>query len=182
VYFNLFITFLLSGFWHGANWTYIIWGGLNGVYLITSQMTKGIRSKVTGFIGLDKFPLIHKMVQATTTFTLIMFSWIFFRADNLGEALYIIRNMFNGIFDSQNIERILKTADQVNGFGRQGIYLSFTLIAFLVLTEVIQRKTVIRNAIDARFSYLGWTVYYAAIFIIILLGQFTKTQFIYFQF
>jgi alginate O-acetyltransferase complex protein AlgI len=182
VYFNLFITFLLSGFWHGANWTYIIWGGLNGVYLITSQMTKGIRSKVTGFIGLDKFPLIHKMIQVATTLTLIMFSWIFFRADNLGDALYIIRNMFNGISDSQNIQRLLATADKVSGFGRQGIYLSFILIAFLVLTEVIQRKTVIREAIDRRFSYMGWIVYYTAIFVIILLGQFTKTQFIYFQF
>jgi Predicted membrane protein involved in D-alanine export len=180
-YFNLLVTFLLSGFWHGANWTYIFWGGLNGLYQIISFVTKNIRSKVVGFTKLDKLPAIHKSIQVVITFCLTMFAWVFFRAANISQALYILRHMFAGI-NFESIKSIFAVAESIPLYNKDGLVLSVLLIVFLAIIEKIQQKTVIRDAIDQKLSYFGWPIYYAGIFAIIILGQFSKTQFIYFQF
>lgn len=182
VYFNLFITFMLSGFWHGASWTYIIWGSLNGVYLIISQASKGYREKFIQLIRLNKLPKIRKLLSVFPTFSIIMFSWIFFRAADLNQALYIIRNLFSGIFDGNNIYLIKQAANSISTYSTIGLYISFFLILFLIMVELLQTKIVIREYLDKRFSYFSWVIYYAGIFAILVLGIFTKTQFIYFQF
>lgn len=78
-YLNLFIVFILSGLWHGANWTFVIWGALNGFYLVFAHITKDLRSRFRRFIGLDKHPFVHNTLQILITFGLIKFSWIFFQ-------------------------------------------------------------------------------------------------------
>ncbi|PYG89156.1 D-alanyl-lipoteichoic acid acyltransferase DltB (MBOAT superfamily) [Ruminiclostridium sufflavum DSM 19573] len=181
-YFNLFITFMLSGLWHGANWTYIIWGALNGIYQIISLMTRNIRNKILVFTKLEKVPNIHKSIQIVFTFSLTMFAWIFFRAANIRQAIYIIRNMFVGIFDIRNFEAVIKVAEGIQAFNNEGLILSFVLILFLIIIELLQRNVVIRETIDKRFPHICWLIYYAGIFAVIILGQFSKAQFIYFQF
>ncbi|RYY07325.1 MAG: MBOAT family protein, partial [Sphingobacteriaceae bacterium] len=92
-YFNLFIVFLISGLWHGASWTYVVWGALHGFYLIFALITKNVRNKINHavFIGKNSF------LPTLTTFLLVCFAWIFFRADNLQTAFYIAKNIFTGI-------------------------------------------------------------------------------------
>jgi len=86
----------VSGLWHGANWTYIFWGGLNGLYQIFSLITKDIRNKIVIFTRIDRVPIIHKAIQVCITFSLTSLAWIFFRAANIRQALYILKNMFFG--------------------------------------------------------------------------------------
>jgi D-alanyl-lipoteichoic acid acyltransferase DltB (MBOAT superfamily) len=181
-YFNLLVTFLLSGLWHGANWTYIFWGGLNGLYQIVSLATKGVRNRIVMFTGINKVPVLHKSIQVIITFSLTMFAWVFFRAANIGQAIYIIKTMFVGVFNFENIRAVYTIAGAIPSFNKEGLVLSVSLIIFLGIIETIQRKTVISHTIDQKFSYFSWLVYYAGIFTIIILGQFSKTQFIYFQF
>jgi alginate O-acetyltransferase complex protein AlgI len=181
-YFNIFITFLLSGLWHGANWTYIIWGVLNGFYQIVSLMTTDFRKKIVIFIKLDKAPIVHKSIQIVITFSLTVFAWIFFRAVNIHQAIYIIKNMFVGVFDVDSINSVIKVAQAITSFKKEGLILSLILILFLVVVELIQRNIVIHQAIDKKLPHVRWLVYYVGIFAIIIIGQFSKAQFIYFQF
>ena len=77
---NILIVFLVSGLWHGANWTFVVWGGLNGIYLIIHYLVKDYVNNFVDLIGLSKIRLLHSFTQITFTFTLISFSWILFRA------------------------------------------------------------------------------------------------------
>jgi alginate O-acetyltransferase complex protein AlgI len=93
-YFNLMVVFLISGLWHGANWTYIIWGGINGFYLVFAIMTKKYVEKFNEFVGIIKYPRLLLFFQIAITFLLITFSRIFFRARTVDDAFEVIRRIF----------------------------------------------------------------------------------------
>ena len=96
-YSNLMIVFLVSGLWHGANWTFVIWGALHGFYLIVGILTSGIRHKIIKLSGLNRMPGLHRFIRTGCTFSLICFAWIFFRAESVNDAFYIVSHLFNGL-------------------------------------------------------------------------------------
>ena len=96
---NLFIVFLVSGLWHGANWTFIIWGGLHGFYLVFSLWTAELRSKISAALHLTHNINLQKIWQTGIVFVLVNFAWIFFRANELSDALYIAVNLLHGLGD-----------------------------------------------------------------------------------
>lgn len=164
-YFNLFFVFLVSGLWHGANWTFIIWGGLNGLYLIFAL----IKNKFFKPIQF-KYEILKTLTNFTNvliTFLLICLSWIFFRASNVDNAFIIINNLLKKgslFFDSNLIYSILAI---------------FILIVVEYFGEYHKDKNLLfnsRNSIIRKLSY-------ASIIIMILtIGVFDGGQFIYFQF
>ncbi|MEM9299072.1 MAG: MBOAT family O-acyltransferase, partial [Bacteroidota bacterium] len=85
-YFNLFITFFISGIWHGANWTFIIWGAIHGVYLILAIVFRPIVNTLYNKLSLDASSLSVKVWQATSTYFLVCLAWIFFRANSVSDA------------------------------------------------------------------------------------------------
>ena len=182
-YFNLFITFVISGLWHGANWTFIIWGALHGSYLISGMLTGNFRKKVIEFSGLGRFPTIHKYIQMVFTFSLVCFAWIFFRAADLNSALYIVTNIFSGIGNvslmfTPDRSHLLYLDKNLFDFS-----IAIALIISLKLIELIQRKGSFIGMLNKRSVVLRWFLYYILIIIILLFGQFDITQqFIYFQF
>src|SRR5215472_4557503 len=91
--FNLLVTFGVSGLWHGANWTYLVWGCLNGVYLVTGWFTKDVRNRVMAWFGLHEHTLVRKTIMCLCTFVLIDAAWIVFRAKSLGDAWYIVSHL-----------------------------------------------------------------------------------------
>lgn len=99
---NLFITFLISGLWHGANWTYVIWGMIHGMYQIIGNMTMPLRKWIYGHIRLKQDCFSFRLGQRLCTFLLTAFAWIFFRADSLSTAIAYITRMFSQ-FDIWNI-------------------------------------------------------------------------------
>jgi D-alanyl-lipoteichoic acid acyltransferase DltB (MBOAT superfamily) len=90
-YFNLLIVFIISGFWHGANWTFIIWGALHGFYLVFAIATKKLRHAINTAIHLPANSKVNHLLQVVSTFCLVTFAWIFFRANSLSDAVYIIK-------------------------------------------------------------------------------------------
>ncbi|MBZ0166614.1 MAG: MBOAT family protein, partial [Candidatus Omnitrophica bacterium] len=100
LYFNLLFVFVVSGLWHGANWTFVIWGALNGFYLLFSIFSETFRARWCALIGLDRRPLLHKYVKVAITFGLINFAWIYFRANTLADAWYISTHLFSGLTDT----------------------------------------------------------------------------------
>ena len=92
---NLMITFLISGVWHGAKWTFVVWGGLNGLLLIYEMLTKNIREQWATRLGLDRFPLLRQSFRTMTTFSLIGLTWVFFRANTLNDAFFMTGQLFS---------------------------------------------------------------------------------------
>ncbi len=94
-YLNLFIVFLISGIWHGANWTFIVWGALHGFYLVFGLITKRFQTRIARWLRLDKLPFISVIV----TFTLVSFAWVFFRSPDVHTAAYIAKRLITGTPD-----------------------------------------------------------------------------------
>jgi D-alanyl-lipoteichoic acid acyltransferase DltB (MBOAT superfamily) len=96
-YVNLFITFLVSGLWHGARWTFVVWGALHGAYLILALVSGDARARIRGALGLDRHPTVLRIWQTTATFSLVGVAWVFFRATSLGDAWYVLTHLATGL-------------------------------------------------------------------------------------
>jgi len=179
-YFNLFIVMLICGFWHGANWTFIVWGGLHGFYLAFSRITQGIRYKVAQTIGLNKFPRLHSYLKVMVTFFLVSFAWIFFRANTISDAIYIISNLFSGWGRGLTFEAFEKMPF-VESLKFE-LVVSLFAIGILLVVHLIERRENIIDWFSEKPIWLRWSVYYSIILSILLFGNFGSKQFIYFQF
>ncbi|WP_242846714.1 MBOAT family O-acyltransferase [Clostridium homopropionicum] len=176
--FNLLITFAISGLWHGANFTYIIWGSLNGIFLILENLVRNFetsfKNRLEGTLGSS----IYLLIRALITFSLVCFAWIFFRATSLSSAMYIIKRMFQ--FDDFGK---VSSLFQVTSHGE--FILCVILILFLMLIDYINIKKGMWEFFDRKPIAFRWSFYYMLIFAILILGVYdvaTKTSFIYFQF
>jgi len=178
--FNLFITFLVSGFWHGANWTYVIWGGINGFYLICSLWTKNFRQSFCHTVGLDRFPTFHKYLRIGITFSLVCIAWIFFRANTISDAWYVLTHLFQGLhrgFKPIGMHKIMG-----KGFGIDELIIALVAIMAMEFIHGIQRHRGVRHMLSERPDWIRWLVYFGLIISIALFGIFGTQQFIYFQF
>ncbi len=168
LYFNLIVVFLISGLWHGANWTFVIWGLLHGIYMLLFYITLNIRKKMFSDTSLYRFFCL------IFTFVLVCFGWIFFRANSISDAFYIITHLFSNL--NLNIFSMDLKASKAN------LILSFVFIFLLMLIEYIGRKTNIRERFLSYPRAVRWLIYIIAILIILLFGVFKEVHFIYFQF
>jgi D-alanyl-lipoteichoic acid acyltransferase DltB (MBOAT superfamily) len=171
-YFNLFIVFLVSGLWHGANWTFVIWGALHGFYMVFAKLTQPVKDTINKFTGISKVPSIYNLSQMVITFLLASFAWIFFRARSLNDALYIVENIFKA--DTiQNLNLFKYPVD---------FYLSFLLVIILFLIDWLEEKMNISKLLKVSPVAVRWTVYITSLIVMVVLGVWKSTDFIYFQF
>ena len=162
---NLLLTMLISGVWHGANWTFICWGGLHGLLLCLNSM----KNKIFHF-RLNKF-LIARLCSILLTFFVVMMCWVFFRSNTLGDAVMAFKKMFTDF------------GQLFNGEGKPALLLSFVLILLLMLKEVKDEFGFGRIRFMHSSNKLVSVVSTAGIIVLILLcGSFNGGQFIYFQF
>jgi alginate O-acetyltransferase complex protein AlgI len=168
---NTFIIFIVSGFWHGANWTFIIWGMLNAVYFLPLLLRGSNRSNLDNVAHGKLIPSINEIFHVSLTFTLTLFAWIFFRADSVGHALQYISDIF------KNPESFLRVSS----------YIHYTelllLVLFMMCMEWVGRE---HQFAIAQFGLkwkkpLRYAFYYGLIFLIVWFGG-KEQQFIYFQF
>ncbi|MFZ3382387.1 MAG: MBOAT family O-acyltransferase [Candidatus Methanoperedens sp.] len=173
-YYNLFIISMISGLWHGANWTFIIWGALHAFYSIFSLMTQNIRAKAVQIFRIDKTPIFYSMIQIGVTFILVNIGWIFFRANSLGDAWYILTHIhiINGINDSI----------QSLGLRRLELLIALISITFMIFIHILQEKKSVMSYLSSKPTWVKWTIYLIFINLILSFGVFNYTQFIYFQF
>lgn len=164
---NTLAVFLISGLWHGANWTFVIWGLLNAVYFLPLQLSGANRRFTSRAATAALLPAPREVLQIATTFLLTMFAWIFFRAASLSDAVTILRRLFT-LQDGSGLEV------------RGEIWL---LVAGFLLVEWIQRGR--RHALELSDSPLPrpvrWLFYYGVLYLILKFGG-EQQDFIYFQF
>jgi D-alanyl-lipoteichoic acid acyltransferase DltB (MBOAT superfamily) len=181
-YLNTFIVFLVSGLWHGANWTFVIWGAIHGFYLVFALMTKNYRERFTHFIRLDRLPSLNRLTQIIITFVLTNFAWIFFRANTLSDAFYIIKHTFTGLGES--LSSVFQHSHIISklGVSKSEVIIGLSAVILMETVHIWQYKTHIRDWIRTQPAFLRWTLYYAIIIVILYYGVYEKRQFIYFQF
>ena len=178
-YFNLFVTFLLSGLWHGANWTFVIWGALNGFYLISSIATQNLRSRIAAIAGLASHPRGYAVWKIAATFALTCFAWIFFRAGSLHDAGHIISHTLVRPTPHQ----VLPDALRAEGITKLEVLFSALLIVSLMTVEIISTKIDIVRRFVMQPAWVRWPAYYVLCMSIWLLGVSNEAKaFIYFQF
>lgn len=176
-YLNLFIVFLISGFWHGANWTFIIWGALHGTYLVFELI---LNRKITG-TGLA-FKRLRRFLSWMVTFVLVMLAWVFFRADNVQIAFVILQKLTTGLPELL-VEGIHGgSVFQYLGVSKKELILSCGLIVFLEVVHFVDRRLSLTVWLKGKPAAFRWGVYFALVFSIVFLGVFESRQFIYFQF
>ncbi len=179
---NLFITFLVSGLWHGANWTFVFWGGLHGLYLMVGIILKPLNTGIKNRIGIKKHPLILKFFQVITTFSLVTFSWIFFRANSMKDAFYISGNLFSDIGQWTNVSYIVKSISSC-GLTKWEFIFSLMSICILELGHLLDRDNRLIDKLNEAPLVLRWSSYYLLIITILVMGvSGDASEFIYFQF
>lgn len=173
-YFNLMATFLISGLWHGANWTFVAWGGVHGAFLVSSKMTAGMRARARKLLLLDRAPLLLSGLQRLSTLTLVTLAWILFRAQDIHSAGYIFTHLLPlGHFDSFTLA--------AGGISRANIPFILFFIAAMFLVEwwMMCPEDAPRFV---RSSSARWCFLYACAYSVVFFGVFNHVDFIYFQF
>ncbi len=184
--FNLFFTFLVSGFWHGANWTFIIWGALHGMFLIVGNQTRHQRERIKRSLGVVKGAPLNRWLQIGMTFALVCFAWIFFRARTLHEATYVATHLLSNI--PEQLQLAIRNTDGARDrliYLGEGKWVFGTAILSILAMEgvhLMQRHNRMRAMLADKPAWVRWPVYYGLVLSILFFGVFNRTSFIYFQF
>lgn len=165
---NTFIIFLVSGFWHGANWTFLAWGGLNALFIMPSIIFKTNRKNLDTVAEGRILPSIRESFQLILTFCLASLAWVFFRAETIADAISYIKGIFSA--------SLFQKPDVISG----------TVIVIVIVFMVIEwlgreNKYAIEKLTLTWKRSLSWAFYYLIILAILCLTG-NEQQFIYFQF
>ncbi len=172
-YANLFVVFVVSGLWHGAAWTFVAWGALHGFYLVFGMWTREARKRFADAIGLTRAPVLYKGLQIATTFLLVTWAWIFFRADSIADAWYVGTHLFAASPPG---------ADVYLSMGSYDFWVGVAAIAILEAVHLGQRGVRLRPWLAERPTAVRWGLYYAAVMLLLLFANTDGGKFIYFQF
>jgi alginate O-acetyltransferase complex protein AlgI len=178
VVYSMIITFTLIGLWHGANWTYVLFGLFHGIAVAFEFLTKSLRKSISKITPT----FIYVSVSIFLTFLFWNFTQIFFRALNVEQAIYIVRLMPSGIIHLPRFFMHMHSYLPALRITNVEFLVSLLVIFIILSADFLQSKKSIRLMIDRRPFLLRWSLYYSIVLIIIVLGVFENRQFIYFQF
>ncbi len=181
-YVNIMIVFLCSGLWHGAAWTYVIWGLLNGAYQVAGSLLRPIRQKLLKKIGVRTDSGSHRFLQTLTTFALVDLAWVFFRANSLSSAVSILKRLFvwnPDIFINGNLLKMGLDSTQ-------WLVLSVGILVLIFISAIQEKGISLTHRLEQQETWFRWGAYLLAVFSVLLLGiygpGFDAAAFIYFQF
>ena len=163
---NTFIIFLVSGLWHGANWTFVAWGAYHAL-LFLPLILLGKNRRYTNIVAEGRMlPTVREFLQMLLTFFLAVIGWIIFRSENIGQSFDIIRDLFSPT---------LFCIPQIPG-------LTLLFVLLMLVVEWLNRSKEHGFVVDAiKPRWIRWIIYYAVCMCIILFSEQSET-FIYFQF
>ncbi len=180
---NRMVVFLTSGLWHGAQISYIVWGALNGLFQVVGDGLKPVREKIIKILQLNQNSTGHKVLRIVCTFTLICFTWIFFRADGMQQAIAIVKQMFI----VKNPWILVDGSLYACGLDRQNFQLAIVGVIVLLVADYFKYKGIkIHQEIISQDYWVRWLVIVGSILVILVLGlwgpAYDASSFVYFQF
>ncbi len=175
LYVNLMTVFVLSGLWHGANWTFVCWGAVHGACLVLSRATEKIR---------ERFALpdsgARNAIQIAITFTIVCLAWVFFRAQTMADAQFILTQFATVPIELAHFD-FAQWRATLPGPG-YNTTIGFVGIAVLVAIQACQANGAILDRLSAHPTWFRWSIYSAALWLLILFGNFGAEEFLYFAF
>src|SRR6266446_5987623 len=176
---NVLITFLLSGFWHGAAWNFVVWGGLNGLSVLpdTVRSTKKTLRADDVPAGDHRFPPLGTLIRMLRTFILTCIFWIFFRAHTLSDALTVLQHIGRDAFSLPAYRTLFTAISSTCPLGRKVLL----LMSILVYLEWRQREYPHPFTFDNWSQPVRWIAYTGLLWTILYWGAHSPAQFIYFQ-
>lgn len=176
------IVFCVSGLWHGASLSFVMWGGMNGAYQVVGEIMQPVRSKLVHLLRLNKESLAHRFLRTISTFILIDFSWIFFRANGFKESLRIIKSIF-----VKNPWILFDGSLYSCGLDYKNFHLMLISILILVFADYCKTRGIrIRDVIIKQDYWFRWLFISISIVVILTFGiwgpNYNEANFIYFQF
>ncbi|WP_255345391.1 MBOAT family O-acyltransferase [Butyrivibrio sp. XBB1001] len=182
-YFNIVFVFLMSGLWHGAAFSFIIWGGLNGIYQVIGDIIKPIRNRVVDALAIKEDSAIFNFFKGLVTFLLVDFAWVFFRASSAREALYIVKS----IVTANNPNVLVDKSLCYCGLDESNLLFLIFAIFILAIVDWCKHKDIrLREVILSQCWIIRSLVVAFAIVFILVFGiwgpGYNDANFIYFQF
>ncbi|MBO6007123.1 MAG: MBOAT family protein, partial [Lachnospiraceae bacterium] len=181
--FNMLFVFLLSGLWHGAMWNYVVWGGINGLYLVFSGLFKGVRERIEKVIGWKSDVLSNRILGSIVTFLLVDFSWIFFRAQGTDKAIEILKQMIT----VRNIGILTDGSLYTLGLDQRNFWFMLISIGVLLFVDILHE-----NGIHVRAWLEKQNLWFRVLFPVLLIEailvfgiwgtEYDAAAFIYFRF
>ena len=172
---NIMLVFVASGLWHGASWTFVVWGALHGAYLLVGRLTAPFRARLRAAAAIDASGAAWAIARTATTFTLVLVAWPFFRARSIGDAAYVFTHVWHW--------RGARAAELLGvGLPRFELATAFAFIAALAVVEYLLANHAERVARLWSVRAVRWASYYAQAFLVVFFGVFQHIAFIYFQF
>lgn len=181
---NIMIVFLVSGLWHGANWSFVAWGGIHGAFQVIADIIKSPREKLRKKLCVNTECFSWKLLQTAITFCLVVFAWIFFRADTITDALRICKRiimkptpwlLFNGGIYNLGLDRVEMNI----------LFISVMLLFLVDLIKYLKNET-LDIFLFRQNMWFEWFVIIILVWMIFVFGEYGPTfdaqQFIYFQF
>ncbi|MBQ8164238.1 MAG: MBOAT family protein [Clostridia bacterium] len=168
-YFNLMVTFLVSGLWHGASWNFLIWGGIHGI----AQVAEKHFNKTSVRLHQNTVMRIFSMVSV---FLFCNFAWIFFRAETFSNAIYVITHMFTDVFETAIL---LKSS---LGLTLSKLLTIFGCITLLGIYDYFSLKFDVIERISQKSILIRYFFYFGIVFIILTFRASSEAEFVYFQF
>lgn len=179
-YRNIMIVFLVSGIWHGASWNFLIWGFLHGIYQVIDLSSYPLMMKLNQSLKIDTSSFGYRFYKVLLTFSLVTFAWIFFRANTLADAYYIVKNIF--VFNPE-----IFFGNEIYELGLEERELKIAIISIIVLliANLMERKFNLMNLLRKQHIIMRWGFYTFFVLYILFYGIYgdsDKAAFIYFQF
>jgi D-alanyl-lipoteichoic acid acyltransferase DltB (MBOAT superfamily) len=178
--FNIMVVFVCSGLWHGARWTYVMWGAMHGVYTVIGGLTRPFKDRLLKKLKINRKWKIVQLISILITFTLFCFALMIFRVNSIPDGIYAITQLFSIRADMISLpELMIKMNASMND-----IVFMFVCTGILFFVDLLETKIDIKQSLENSIWPLRWIIYFALIFSIILLGLYGvgEAAFIYFQF
>lgn len=183
-HFNMVLTFLVSGLWHGASWHFIIWGGMHGVFQVAASETRDARRRIYQWANVKEHSFSYRFGQAVLVFAMTTFAWIFFRAESVTQACGYVKRLFTKV----NLWALSDGSIYRLGLKRQEMNILMSALIILFFVSIIRYKE--NMAFDeflaqqcAWFRWMAVAILFAFIFLFGIYGPgYDASQFIYFQF
>ncbi|MDG2148065.1 MAG: MBOAT family O-acyltransferase [Planctomycetota bacterium] len=172
---NMLLLFTLCGLWHGARWNCVLWGTVNGVFLVMGQLTGGIQDRIAHLTGLARFPRIRKVWNVFMTFTLFVLSLMIWRSTTLPDMVFNLQQAFTAGNDPWLLTKPMAAYELAIALGSLALLLAYEICGEFKDSELIKE-------LNARTAWIRWPVYYALFYGIVILGIFELKEFVYFQF
>lgn len=180
MYYSTLITFALIGLWHGAQWTYVVFGALHGIYLIIELATEKVRKKLYKIFHFEKIQMIHHLAQTLTVFVLVSISFVFFRAESLSKVWWFITNMFSSFNLDFTLHQLMPALIMYPG--RIVLYVVILAVFIMEIVQYFQEKKNTFYIFDLMPKSIRYGWYYVLTTMILVFGYFGAQTFIYFQF